>query len=124
MENGRGNSTEVWKEYKKRKQSAKKVISSAKEKKEKECASDLNGPEHQNEIFRIAKQMVREKTGSNRVKLSAAKSSQGQLVTQSACYNSSYVQNFEEKNWKIRPMSYVSNFLSRNSWFHVKIKLF
>ena len=37
--------------HKKSRQSSKKVISSAKEKKQKECASDLNDPEHQNEIF-------------------------------------------------------------------------
>ena len=36
-------------EFKKCKQSAKRVISLAKEK--KECASDLNDPEHQNKIF-------------------------------------------------------------------------
>jgi len=38
-------------EYKKCRQNAKRVVSSAKEKKQKECASDLNDPEHQNEIF-------------------------------------------------------------------------
>ena len=36
-------------EYKKCRQSAKRAISSAKENKQKECASDLNDPEHQNE---------------------------------------------------------------------------
>jgi len=50
-------------------QSVKRVISSAKEKKRKKCPSDLNDPEHQNEIFRMAKQMVKER-GYNRVKLS------------------------------------------------------
>jgi len=57
-------------EYKCR-QSAKWVISSAKEKKQKECARDLNDPEHQNEIFRMAKQTVKERqdiTGSNCLK--------------------------------------------------------
>ena len=47
------------------------VISSAKEKKQQECASDLNDPEHQNEIFRMAKHMVKERqviTGSNCLK--------------------------------------------------------
>jgi len=38
-------------EYKKCRQNANRVISSAKEKKQKKCASDLNDPEHQNEIF-------------------------------------------------------------------------
>jgi len=54
----RENSKEAWMEYKKCRQSAKMVISSAKEKKQKECASDLNDPEHQNEIFRMAKQIL------------------------------------------------------------------
>ena len=44
---------------------------SAKEKKHKKCTSDLNKPEHQNEIFRVAKQTVKERqdiTGSNYLK--------------------------------------------------------
>jgi len=48
-------------DYKKCRQSAKRVISSANEKEQKECASDLNDPEHQNEIFRMANQMVKER---------------------------------------------------------------
>jgi len=48
-------------EYKKCRQSANRVISSAKEKKQKDCASDLNDPVCQNEIFRMAKQMVKER---------------------------------------------------------------
>jgi len=40
---------------------AKRVISSAKEKKQKEWANDLNDSECQNEIFRMAKQMVKER---------------------------------------------------------------
>jgi len=58
-------------EYKKCRQSAKRVISSAKEKKHRECASGLNDPEHQNAIFRMANQMVKERqdiTGSNCLK--------------------------------------------------------
>jgi len=39
---------------------------SAKEKKQKECASDLNDPKHQNEIFRIAKQMLTERQAITR----------------------------------------------------------
>jgi len=53
--------TEAWKDYKKSKQNAKQVISLAKGKKQKECAIDLNDPNQQNEIFRIAKQMVKER---------------------------------------------------------------
>jgi len=58
-------------EYKECRQSAKRIISSANEKKQKECTSDLNDPEHQNEIFQMAKQMVKERhhiTGSNCLK--------------------------------------------------------
>jgi len=33
----------------------------AKGKKQRECARDLNDPNQQNEIFRIAKQMVKER---------------------------------------------------------------
>jgi len=50
--------TDAWKECKNRKQNAKRVISLAKGKKQKEYASNLNDP---NEIFRIAKQMVKER---------------------------------------------------------------
>jgi len=54
-------STEAWEEYKKSKQNTKKVISQAKGKKHRECARDLNDLNGQNEIFRIAKQMVKER---------------------------------------------------------------
>jgi len=50
----------AWKKYKKSRQNAKRAITSAKEKKQKECASDLNDLEPQNEIFQISKQMVKE----------------------------------------------------------------
>jgi len=53
-------------EYKKSRKNAKRVISSAKEKKQKKCANDFN--ECQNEIFQMAKQMVKERqdiTGLN-----------------------------------------------------------
>jgi len=65
------NTKEVWKEYKKSRQNATRVISSAKEKKQKEYANDLNDSECQNEIFRIATQMVKERqdiTGLNCIK--------------------------------------------------------
>ena len=48
-------------EYKKSRQNAKRVISSAKEKKQKEWANDLNDSGCQNEIFRMAKQVVKER---------------------------------------------------------------
>jgi len=65
------NTTEAWKEYKKSRQNAKRVTASAKEKKQKECADYLNDSEHQNEIFRMAKQTVKERqdiTGLNCLK--------------------------------------------------------
>ena len=64
-------STETWKEYKKSKQNAKRVNSLAKGKKQKECASDLNDPNQQNEISRMAKQIVKKRQdmmGSNCLK--------------------------------------------------------
>ena len=54
-------STEGWKEYKKSKQNAKRYIFLAKGKKQKECASNSNDPNQQNEIFRIPKQMVKDR---------------------------------------------------------------
>jgi len=72
----KGNTKEARMEYKKSRQNAKRVVSSAKEKKQKECANDLNNSECQNEIFRMAKQMVKERqdiTGLNCVKGSSRK---------------------------------------------------
>jgi len=54
------NTEEARMEYKGR-QNAKSVISSAKEKKQKEWANDLNDSECQNKIFQMAKQMVIER---------------------------------------------------------------
>ena len=48
-----------------------KQLGKAKAKKQKECANDLNDSECQNEIFRVAKQMVKERqdvTGLNCIK--------------------------------------------------------
>ena len=47
------------------------LVRCAKEKKQKECAGNLNDSEHENEIFRMAKQMVKERqviTGPNCLK--------------------------------------------------------
>ena len=55
---------------------AKRVIFSAKEKKQKECVNDLNDSECQNEIFQMAKQMVKERqdiTGLNCIKGTSGK---------------------------------------------------
>ena len=63
-------------EYKKSKQNAKRVISSAKEKTQKEWANDLNDSECKNEIFQRAKQMVKERrdiTGLNCIKGASGK---------------------------------------------------
>jgi len=43
----KANQQRPWEEYKKIKQNAKRVFSSAKGKKQKECASNLNNPNHQ-----------------------------------------------------------------------------
>ena len=64
----RENTKEAHKEYKKNRQNAKRIISSAKEKKLKECTNELKDCGCQNEIFRLPKQMVKEKhdiSGSN-----------------------------------------------------------
>ena len=61
MEIGREKIQQRRKKYKKSRQNAKRVIASAKEKKQKECAGNLNDSEHQNETFRMAKQMVKER---------------------------------------------------------------
>ena len=53
------NTKEARTEYKKSRQNAKRAISSAKKKKQKECANDLNDCECKNDIFRMAKQMVK-----------------------------------------------------------------
>jgi len=55
------NTEEARMEYKRSRQKANRVISSAKEKKQKECANDFNDSGCQNEIFRMANQMVKEK---------------------------------------------------------------
>jgi len=63
-------------EYEKSRQNAKRVISSAKEKKQKECANDLNDSECHNVIFRMAKQMIKERqdiTGLNYIKGASGK---------------------------------------------------
>ena len=70
------NTKEARTEYKKNRQNAKRVISSAKEKKQKERANDLNDSECQNEIFRRAKHMVKEQqdiTGLNCTKGASGK---------------------------------------------------
>ena len=64
--------TETWRSTK----NARRDIASAKEKKEKDYASDLNDSENQHGIFRMAKQMAKERqviTGSNRLKGVSAK---------------------------------------------------
>jgi len=47
MEIGKKEKSEAWKEYKKSSQNTKRVISLAKRKKQKECASGLNNPNQQ-----------------------------------------------------------------------------
>jgi len=72
----RENTKEARMEYKKSRRNAKRVMSSAKEKKQKECANDLNDSECQNEIFRTAKEMVKARqdiTGLNCIKGASGK---------------------------------------------------
>jgi len=72
----RENTKEARMEHKKSRQNAKRVISSAKEKKQKECANDLNDSECQSEIFLMAKQMAKERqdiTGLNCIKGASGK---------------------------------------------------
>ena len=72
----RENTKEARMEYKKSRQNAKRVISSAKEKKQKKWANDLNDSEYQNESFRMAKQMVKQRqdiTGLNCIKGASGK---------------------------------------------------
>ena len=61
------NTEEARMEYKKSRQNANRVISSPKEKKQKECENDLNDSEYQNENFRMAKQMVKERQDITRL---------------------------------------------------------
>jgi len=78
-------------------------IPSAKEKKQKECASDLSDPEHQNEIFRMAKQMVKERqdiTGSKCLKGVSGKV----IVDEKGIKDSWYMEklmNEENGSWSI-----------------------
>jgi len=64
--------------YKKSRQNAKRVISSAKEKKRKERANDFNNCESQNEIFRMTKQMVKER--QDIIGLICIKSASGKVI--------------------------------------------
>jgi len=66
-----------WPEWTSR-QNAKRVISSAKEKKLKECANYLNDSECQNEIFRMAEQMVKERQDITR--LNCIKGASGKVI--------------------------------------------
>jgi len=58
--------------------SIKRVISSAKEKKQKEWANDLNDSECQSEIFRMAKQMVKER--QDIIGLNCIKGASGKVI--------------------------------------------
>jgi len=65
-------------EYKKSRKNAERVISSAKEKKQKECANKLNDSECQNEIVRMAKQMVKER--QDKIGLNCIKGASGKVI--------------------------------------------
>jgi len=95
-------------EYKKSRKNAKRVISSAKEKKQKERANDLNDSECQNEIFRMAKQMVKERQDITR--LNCIKGASGKVVVNDKGIKDSWKEYMEklvneENEWdhKISP---------------------
>jgi len=66
-------SPEVWKEHKKSRKNSKRSLSKGKQ--QKECASDLNDPKHQNEIFANNKADGKRKdiTGSHCLKVVSGK---------------------------------------------------
>jgi len=88
------NTSEARMEYKKSRQNVKRVISSAKVKKQKEWANDLNDSESHNEIFRIAKQLVKERqdiTG-----LSCIKGASGKVIVDDKGIKDSWKEYMEK----------------------------
>jgi len=81
-------------EYKKSRQNAKRVISSAKEKKQKECANDLNDSECQNEMFRMTKQMIKERQDITR--LNCIKGASGKVMVDDKGIKNSWKEYMEK----------------------------
>ena len=96
--------TELWREYKKSRQNAERVISLAKGKKQKECASDLNDPNRQPEISLIANRIVKDRCdimGSN-----CLKGVSGKVI-------------IDEKGIKDSWKEYMEKLMSEeNEWYH------
>jgi len=101
---------QAWMEYKKCRQSAKRVISSAKEKKWKECASDLNDPEHQNEIFRMAKQMVKDRQDITGSKSNCLKGVSGKVIVDEKGIKDSWKKYMEQEGQHLLTGQRAANF--------------
>ena len=65
----------------------------AKEKKQKECASDLNDPEDQNAIIRMAKQMVKER--QDITKSNCLKGASGKVIVDEKGIKDSWKEHME-----------------------------
>jgi len=83
-------------EYKKSRQNAKRVISPAKEKKQKECANDLNDSECQHEFFRVAKKMVKERQDITRLNCKLIKGASGKVIVDDKGIRVSWKQYMEK----------------------------
>ena len=79
-------------EYKKSTQNAKRVISSAKEQKQNECANDLNDAECQ--IFRMPKQMVKER--QDVTELNCIKRASGKVIVDDKGIKDSWKEYMEK----------------------------
>ena len=73
---------------------AKRVISSAKEKKQKKCENDLNDPECHNKFFRMAKQMVKEREDITR--LNCIKGASGKVIVDDKGIKDSWKEYMEK----------------------------
>ena len=73
---------------------AKRFISSAKEKKQKKCENDLNDPECHNKIFRMAKQMVKEREDITR--LNCIKGASGKVIVDDTGIKDSWKEYMEK----------------------------
>ena len=83
-------------EYKKSRQNAKKVLPSAKEKKQKKWANDLNDSECQNEIFRMEKQMVKERQDIHVTGLNCTKGASGKVIVDDKGIKDSWKEYMEK----------------------------
>ena len=70
-------------------------LSPAKEKKQKECANDLNDSECQNEIFRMEKQMVKER--QDIIGLNCTKGASGKVIVDNKGIKDSWKEYMEKR---------------------------